>query len=133
MYSAGMGLMTQQFNFRVGRILIMAIIVLAMMSFTHPGRVPALMLVVPFMALFMLGYFIMLEVIRLFAPDDSTAGGMLRVHRPRLLAALSAGYPVLLLVLQSIMELNRWDVMIASAIFILAYLVVSRGAYTIRG
>ena len=127
-----MGQFSKSTNFRIGRIVLVAVAVLVMMSCTHPGKVPALLLVVPFMAMFLLGYFLCMEVLQLFAADDQVAGMRTWIRRPRLLSALFAGYPVLLLVLQSIMELNRWDLIIATAIFVLAYLVISRGAFAAK-
>lgn len=117
------------------RIAVLVTATLLFMMMAHPARVPALMLVVPFAAIFVCLYLILLEILRFFRPESeepATAPRAVTVaYRPRLLAALVAGFPVLLLVLQSIMELNVWDVLIASGIFVLAYVVVSRGTFSL--
>lgn len=115
-------------TFRVARILLLLLATMLFMMTTHPTRVPAMLLVAPFMALFIALYYIALEAIRFFQPTAAEDSASAPVYRPRLLAALLAGFPVLLLVLQSIMELNHWDVLIALAIFLLAYVFISRGA-----
>ena len=114
------------------RIGILALALLVFLMTTHPVRVPALLLVAPFIGMFAILYLIALEIIRYLQPDTSEGDVPTVVMRPRLLAALLAGFPVLLLVLQSIMELNRWDVIIASAIFVLAYLMIARGLFVTR-
>jgi hypothetical protein len=73
-------------------------------------------------------YLIALEVIRFLGPDEDENGAIVRVKRPRLMAAVIAGFPVLLLVLQSIVELTFWDVMIAFSILLLAYVYISRSS-----
>jgi len=117
----------QTLSFRLLRIAILALLTLVFLLVTHPARVPAMMLVVPFIGIYACLYFAVLEIVRFLrpAPDDDDV--LTTVRRPRLLSAVIAGFPVLLLVLQSIMELNRWDIVIAFAIFLLAYVFVSRG------
>jgi hypothetical protein len=115
--------------FRMGRIGALVLVLVVLLMSSHPARVPALMLVVPFMLMFAVLYFVTLEVVMFLQSDEDTAVIGSRIHRPRLLAALLAGFPVILLVLQSIMELNRWDVIIALAILVLAYVFISRGAF----
>ena len=132
LYSVGMGLKRHGLGFRMVRIGILALALLVFLMTTHPVRVPALLLVAPFIGMFAILYLIALEIIRYLQPDTSEGDVPTVVMRPRLLAALLAGFPVLLLVLQSIMELNRWDVIIASAIFVLAYLMIARGLFVTR-
>jgi hypothetical protein len=50
-----------------------------------------------------------------------------------LLAASFAGFPVLLLVLQSVVELTVWDVLIALSILTLAYVYISRSSVKFLG
>jgi hypothetical protein len=114
-------------SFRLARLVILVAATLVFLIASHPARVPALMLVLPFMLLFVTLFYAILELINLFQPAPSEGGQPAAVHHPYLLAALLAGFPVLLLVLQSIMQLNRWDVLIAFAIFLLAYVFIARG------
>lgn len=107
-------------------VAVLGLTVIFMIS-TDPKQVPAVMLVLPFGLLFVLLYLVVREVLRFLQPEDAVVRGWVS-YRPRMLSAVIASFPVLLLVLQSIMELNRWDVLIALVIFVLAYVVVSRGA-----
>lgn len=85
------------------------------------------MLVLPFLAIFICVYWAALGGIHFFQPNNAEGSTARRIFRPRLLAAVIAGFPVLLLVLQSIMELNQQDVILAFGIFVLAYVFVSKG------
>lgn len=127
-----MSIKRHSLGFRMARIGLVTLALLVFLMTTHPVRVPAMLLVAPFIAMFVILYLLALEVIWYFQPDASEGDVPSVIHRPRLLAALLAGFPVLLLVLQSIMELNRWDVIIASAIFVLAYLMIARGLFVTR-
>lgn len=84
------------------------------------------MLVLPFVGSFSFLYLLTLEVMRFLGPDEDENGALLRLRRPRLLAAVVAGFPILLLVLQSVVVLTVWDVLIALAIMLLLYLYASR-------
>lgn len=127
-----MGLRISKAGFRLLRVVVLILVLAVFMMTTHPVQVPALMLIVPFLLLFVIIYYVALEIVRYLQPDSDAEKGTSVVYRPRLFAALVAGFPVLLLVLQSIMELNRWDVIIASAIFLLAYVFVARGLFVSR-
>ena len=116
-------------TFRMVRIGALAAVLVAFLLASHPARVPALLLVTPFIMMFVTLYYAALEIINFLQSDEDAAVIGSRIHRPRLLAALLAGFPVVLLVLQSIMELNRWDVLIALAILLLAYIFISRGSF----
>ena len=118
----------QSLSFRLMRIAVIALLTVVFLLVTHPARVPALLLVVPFIGVYACLYCIVLEVIRFLRPAPEGDDALTSARRPRLLSALIAAFPVLLLVLQSIMELNRWDIVIALAIFLLAYVFVSRGS-----
>lgn len=126
---------TQTLQFRLMRIAAMVVLIVVFLMSTHPARVPALALVAPFMAIFACVYWVTLELVRFLQPSDEegSRGEGRRIYRPRLLAAVIAGFPVMLLVLQSLMELNRWDVLIALGIFMLAYVLVSRGTISVPG
>lgn len=93
---------------------------------TTPTGLPAIMLIVPFAGIFGFIYLAALEVVRFLGPDEDENGALVRLRRPRLLAAVVASFPVLLLVLQSVVELTVWDVLIAFAIVLLLYLYASR-------
>ena len=94
---------------------------------TNPDRLYAALLVVPFCLLFLSIFFTVVELIDFFRSEDAMVVGLV-LRRPRLIAAVVAGFPVLLLVLQSVVQLTFWDVLIAAAIFILAYIYISRSA-----
>lgn len=118
----------QKLSFRMIRLLAVGAATMMFMVATSPARIPAMLLIVPFVGIFIFLYLLMLEVIRFFGPDEAAGSSVLKLRRPRLLAAVIAGFPVLLLVLQSIVELTAWDILIAFAIVLLTYLYISRSA-----
>jgi hypothetical protein len=118
---------------RLLRIGLVGVVTLMFMMVTSPDKVPAILLVVPFVGLFSLLYLIVLEAILFLGPDEDENGAIVRLRHPRLVAGLAAGFPVLLLVLQSVVELTWWDVVIAFAVLILAYLYIARGVTNFRG
>jgi hypothetical protein len=115
-------------SFRIGVIVTIGVTTLVFMALTSPATLPALFLVLPFVGIFSFLYFLTLEVVRFLGPDEDENGSIVRVRRPRLMAAVIAGFPSLLLVLQSVVELTVWDVLIAVLILLLAYVYVSRGS-----
>lgn len=97
---------------------------------TNPSQLPSVFLIVPFAAIFACLYLTIMAVVHFFrSEEDETVAG-LKVRRPRLLAAVIAGFPVLLLILQSIVQLTIWDVIITLVIFLLVYMYVSRSNVT---
>lgn len=123
---------TRPFSFRILRIAVCAAVTLLFLMNTSPSKIPAMFLVVPFFGIFITLYLILLEVVRFVGADDDQAGAILRLRRPRLAAAVIAGLPVLLLVLQSIVELTLWDVLIAVGILLLGYLYIARGSVSFK-
>jgi hypothetical protein len=116
----------------LARLAIIGLLTLIFMFSTVPASLPAVFLIVPFAGIFLFLYLSVLEVVRFLGPDEEENGAIVRLHRPRLLSAVIAGFPVLLLVLQSIVELTLWDVLIALAILLLAYLYISRGSVSFK-
>jgi hypothetical protein len=95
---------------------------------TDPSRLPSVLLIIPFAALFACLYFTIMAVVHYFRSEDSETVVGFKVRRPRLLAGVVAGFPVLLLILQSIVQLTIWDVAITLVIFLLVYMYVSRSS-----
>jgi hypothetical protein len=122
----------QKLSVRILRLAVVGVCTMAFLLVTRPTALPALLLIVPFVGMFSFCYLLALEVIRFLGPDthegEEPGNAVVRIRRPRLLAAVAAGFPVLLVVLQSIVELTIWDVLIAFGITLLAYLYVSRSA-----
>jgi hypothetical protein len=119
-------------SFRSVRIISIGVFTILFLILTSPATLPAIFLIVPFISIFSFIYLLTLEVVRLLGPDEDENGAIVLVRRPRLLSAVIAGFPVLLLVLQSIVELTIWDIAIAFMILLLAYIYVSRGSVTFR-
>ena len=117
---------------RIIRIASVGTVTLGFLLATTPDAVPAVFLLVPFVGLYIFLYLILLEFIRLLGPDEDENGAIVHVRRPRVLSAVLGGFPVLLLVLQSVVELTWWDVLIATLILTLAYVYVVRGSLLIR-
>ena len=115
------------FSVRVLRIAALIMATVIFLCTTNPTSLPAMLLVVPFVAMYASLYYVVLEVIRFIGADDES-GAIVRLRRPRLAAAIVAGFPILLLVLQSIVELTVWDIIIALGILLLGYLYVARGS-----
>lgn len=113
---------------RLGRALLVGAATLVFLMSTSPDTIPAMMLIVPFIGMFLFLFLLTLELVRFLGPDEDENGAILQFRRPRVMAALLAGFPVLLLALQSVVELGVWDVVIASAILLLAYVYTARGS-----
>lgn len=113
---------------RLLRIIAIGLATTIFMLTTRPSEVPAILLIVPFVGIFSFLYLIIYETIRFLGPDEDENGAIVQVRRPRLMAGVIAGFPVLLLVLQSIVELTPWDVLIALIILLLAYTYLARSS-----
>lgn len=121
-------MITNAYSHRLLRIVLIGIVTLTFMMVSRPSQIPAVLLLVPFIGIFSFFYLIVLEVVRFLGPDEDENGAIVKVRRPHLMAAVLAGFPVLLLVLQSIVELTFWDVLIALSILLLAYIYISRSS-----
>lgn len=130
MYTITMATM-QKLPFRIARLGIVATATILFMTSTTPATLPALFLVLPFFGIFIVLYLVMSEIIRFLGPDEAEGSAVVRLKRPKLMAAVVAGFPVLLLVLQSIVELTMWDVLIALAIVLVAYIYLSRSSVSL--
>lgn len=113
---------------RLTRILLIGLVTVTFMLVSRPSQIPAILLLVPFVGIFCFLYLTLLEVVRFLGPDEDENGAIVKVRRPRLISAVIAGFPVLLLVLQSVVELTFWDVLIALSILLLAYVYISRSS-----
>jgi len=118
--------------YRTLRIVAVGVVTLLFLLSSSPARIPATLLVVPFIGFFIFLYLLALELIRFLGPDEDENGALVRFRRPRVMAALLAGFPVLLLALQSVVELSVWDVAIACGILLLAYVYAARGSVFLR-
>lgn len=116
----------KSFLSKPARLVGMYLMTAVFLSFTDPLRMPSFFLVVPFGLLFCSLYLTIVMALDFFrSPEDERVIGM-KLQRPRLLATVIAGFPVILLVLQSIVQLTLWDVILALTIFLLIYVYVSR-------
>lgn len=113
---------------RLPRVVIIGLATMVFLMSTQPSDIPAILLIVPFIGMFTFLYLVIHEVVKFLGPDEDENGAIVQVRRPRLLSAVLAGFPVLLLILQSIVELTLWDVLIALTILLLAYLYISRSS-----
>jgi hypothetical protein len=120
------------FGFRLARLAIVGSITVGFLLVTSPVNLPAVLLIAPFAGIFVFLFLLVLEVFRFLGPDESAGedarSAVVRIRRPRLMAAVIAGFPVLLLTLQSIVELTFWDIIIAATITVLAYLYLARSS-----
>lgn len=96
------------------------ILVLLIMVFSFdPSRIPSLFLVVPFILLF---------IILLLATSMLLAYGKIDGPRNNKIAALCAGLPILVLVLQSIGQLTARDVLTVAILFVISLFYVVRSS-----
>lgn len=94
------------------------ILLLILFFAVDPGRVPAFMLVLPFILLFVALLFLALYTFEL-------KKGM-GASKSMKLAVLCSALPILLLVLQSIGQLTLRDVITVALLFILSYFYIMR-------
>jgi hypothetical protein len=121
-------MVAHKLSYRLARIAIIGAVTVVFMMASSPASIPALFLILPFVGLFSFLYLSVLEIVRFLGPDEDENGAIVQVRRPRLMSAVVAGFPVLLLVLQSVVELTVWDVLIAVLMLLLAYVYISRGS-----
>jgi hypothetical protein len=100
-------------------------LIIVLLSFTSPERLPSVMLVTPFILLFIILYLATMAFLE-FANRESDHLITLRIMRPRVVAGLVAGFPILLLVLQSIGQLSSREALTAGAIFVIAYFYATK-------
>lgn len=109
---------------RVAKVLATWLCTVLLLIVTNPAKLPSILLIAPFLFLFVSIYLTVKEVLSLMRGGDQQKIVGLRASRPRLIAALIAAFPVLLLVLQSIGQLTAWDVLTVVALFIVAYFYI---------
>ena len=119
--------------FRVAKILLPWLIILLLLLLSSPSRLPSAVLIVPFLLLFIAIYVTVKEVMHLLRGGEQNKIVGMRASRPRLIAGLVAGFPVLLLVLQSIGQLTAWDVLTVVALFIVAYFYIIKSSVVFPG
>lgn len=103
------------------------VILLLFVITTDPQRLPSVLLVVPFLLVFTATMALALGIIAALRQEGGLVLGH-QLRRPRVLAALIASFPSLMLVLQSIGQLGVWDIVTATAVLILAYVYVTRSS-----
>lgn len=122
--------MRKSLNSKSARLVLLYAATIFFLVVTDPGHLPSILLIIPFVAVFCCLYFTITGLVGFFrSSEDETVVG-LQLRRPRLLAAVVAGFPVLLLILQSIVQLTVWDTIITLVIFLLIYIYVSRSNVT---
>jgi hypothetical protein len=109
------------------RLAVLIVAEILYLMFTNPHDVASVFLIVPFVLLFFIIFFAAIELIRLLRAEDEKVMGF-SLQRPRLVGFLVAGFPVLLLILQSIGQLTWRDGLTAGALFLIAYFYVSRSS-----
>lgn len=113
----------------LSRLLLLYGALIAFLMLTNPASLPSVVIILPFVGLFGAIYFSVIECFRLVSRAyGDTIIVRHRLGRPKVTAALVAGLPVLLLVLQSIGQLTVWDVLTAAAIFLITYFYVSKSS-----
>lgn len=120
--------LTHSLTQRLIRIGVVGLATILFLMLSQPSEIPAILLITPFIGIFCFLYLSIIEVVRFLGPDEDENGAIIQVRRPRLMAAAMAGFPSLLLVLQSVVQLTVWDVLITFTIMLLAYIYISRSS-----
>jgi hypothetical protein len=114
---------------RIARLVVLYILTLSFLMVTNPAKLPSVVLILPLLLLFCAIYFTVIEIVMITRGKEQHADTPTR--RPRSIAAIIAGLPVLLLILQSIGQLTFWDVLTVLAIFIIAYVYALRSSLSL--
>jgi hypothetical protein len=118
---------------RAAKILLPWMCTLLLFLLTSPSKLPSAVLILPFLLLFIAIYTTVIVVLHLLRGGEENKIVGMRASRPRLIAGLIAGFPVILLVLQSIGQLTTWDVLTVVALFIVAYFYIIKSAVVFPG
>lgn len=118
---------------RVAKVLAAWICTVLLLIATNPSKLPSALLIVPFLLLFIAIYLTVKEILHLMRGGDQNKIVGMKASRPRLIAALIAAFPVLLLVLQSIGQLTAWDILTVVALFIVAYFYIIKTSVVFPG
>jgi hypothetical protein len=119
------------FKRRIVRIGLLVAALALLLALANPQAVPSVLLIVPFVLLFFVIFLSVLQVVGFLRShdDDKIAGFSLR--RPWVVAALVAGIPVLMLILQSIGQLTVRDVVTILVLFSVAYFYIARSSVSL--
>ena len=102
----------------IGKMIIVGTLALLfLLIFTDPRQVPSIMLIVPFILLFMILALVVIALLRRF--------GLARSRGLRI-GGLVAALPILLLILQSLGQLTIRDALAMFATFGIAYFYIAR-------
>lgn len=104
-----------------------------LLLFTSPANLPSAVLIAPFILLYISIFVTVKELMHLLRGGDQNKIVGMKASRPRLIAALIAGFPVLLLILQSIGQLSTWDILTVVALFIVAYFYIVKSSVIFPG
>ena len=96
-------------------------ILLTLLFTTDPNNIPSIILVAPFILLFVF----LISLILFFLEKKEIAG-----RKALKIAGICTGIPLLLLVLQSIGQLTARDVLVLGALFVVSYFYILRSPTT---
>jgi hypothetical protein len=125
--------MRARINQNVFKLGVMYVSIVIFLTATNPNKLPSVILVVPFM-FFFLAFYASVMVVLASVRDRrrQTIIGM-QVLRPKIVACLVAGFPVLLMVLQSIGQLTVKDVIMTAIICMISYFYVAKFSTSFSG
>ena len=114
--------------FRILRSVALYLFVILLLMVTSPKNIPSVLLIVPFVLLFVANFMTVTVILDRINGRINAPSARVYFSRPRMIAVLIAGFPVLLLVLQSIGQLTVRDTLTACVIFILAYFYIVKSS-----
>ena len=115
-----------QFLKRSFKIIVLIVSTVLLLTLTNPNHMASVFLVAPFLLFALVIYQAAMAIFRYSNDTRLDQDSKAHIIRPRLIAALAAGFPVLLLILQSIGQLSLKDVITVTAIIVLAYFYMGK-------
>jgi len=115
------------------KVLVPWALLVLLLLLSNPAKLPSTILVVPFVLLFLAIYFTITEGARLLRDSQQGEAADPLIGKHRLVAALIAALPVLLLTLQSIGQLTMWDVLMVGGLFAVAYFYIIKSSISPSG
>jgi|ERR1035437_274837 hypothetical protein len=105
---------------------ILYLVLALFLMLTNPRSTMSVILIIPFVLLFIANFLVVIPILRKFNSRKVNVNTSMLSNRTRQTSVLIAGFPVILLILQSIGQLTPKDIITSLIIFILIYFYIIR-------
>ena len=105
---------------------ILYLVLALFLMLTNPRSTMSVILIIPFVLLFIANFLVVIPILRKFNSRKVNVNTSMLSNRTRQTSVLIAGFPVILLILQSIGQLTPKDIITSLVIFILIYFYIIR-------